>query len=226
MEHFKKSNKPKLIKTYEELKKQVEQHDPKTPKITMGMVKPSPQKDYLLNVVLYSDTPNFTGQKPWQGLFMMFPKDSHRQYQVKAPKIFPQSIMRRVVRRDRTKREANLFKLGIKIFSTDEEFAELFDKKGHYIIAFKIFSADSIEPTKSKHKPLEKNLKDAQKMSMNCKYIKTNIDTSFDTFVEAIAKKHHVVNECWLNRSSSNRLQILSKFSCGVNFCAGMLRSI
>ena len=63
----------------------------------------------------------------------------------------------------------------------------------------KVFSADSIEPTKSKHKPLEANLKDALKMSMNNKYIKTNLDTSFDTFVEAIAKKHHVVNECWID---------------------------
>ena len=52
---FKTRNKPKLIKTYEELKKQVEQHEPQAPKITMGMVKPSGQKDYLLNVVLYSN---------------------------------------------------------------------------------------------------------------------------------------------------------------------------
>ena len=126
---FKNGNKPKLVKTYEELKKQVEQHEPQAPKITMGMVKPSGQTDYLLNVVLYSDTPNFTGQRPYQGLYMMFPKDPHRQYQVKATKIFPQNIMRRIVRLDRTKREANLFRLGLKLFSTDEEFKELYDKK-------------------------------------------------------------------------------------------------
>ena len=190
-----------MIKTYEELKKQVEQHDPKAPKITMGMVKPSPQKDYLLNVVLYTDVKQATKQKPWNGLYVMFPTDPHRQYQVKAPKVFPQNITRKVVRIDKTKREANLFRRGINILLTDNEFANLYDKltSGFGIVAFKIFTVDSIEPTKSKHKPLEKNLKDAQKMNMNCKYIETNIDTSFDTFVEAIAKIHRVVNECWIN---------------------------
>ena len=128
----------------------------------------------------------------------MFPKDPHRQYQVKAPKVFPQHIMRRIVRRDKTKREANLFRLGARILSTDEEF-EFFEKKGHYVTAFKIFTVDSIEPTKSKHKPLEKNLKDAQKMSINCKYVETKFDTTFKTFKEAIAKKEYVENKCWLD---------------------------
>ena len=54
---FERSNKPKLKKTYEELKRLVEQHQPKQSKITMKMVKPAPQKDYLLNVVLFSDQP-------------------------------------------------------------------------------------------------------------------------------------------------------------------------
>ena len=76
----------KLIKTYESLKQQVEQHQPKTSKITMGMVRPLPQTEYLLNVVLYTDVQQAKGQKPWNGLYMMFPTDPHRQYQVKAPK--------------------------------------------------------------------------------------------------------------------------------------------
>ena len=67
---FKHSNKPKLIKTYEELKKQVEQHEPQAPKITMGMVKPTSRKDYLLNVVLYTDVKQATKQKPWNGLYV------------------------------------------------------------------------------------------------------------------------------------------------------------
>ena len=34
---------------------------------------------------------------------------------------------------------------------------------------------------------------------MNNKYMNTFIDTSSDTFVEAVAKKNHVKNERWLN---------------------------
>ena len=48
---FKNSNKPKLIKTSAELKKQVEQHEPQAPKITMGMVKPSAQR--IIFLMLY-----------------------------------------------------------------------------------------------------------------------------------------------------------------------------
>ena len=73
---------------------------------------------------------------------------------------------------------------------TDQEFNELYDKKGHYIIAFKIKSVDQIESSKSTHNPRDKKLKDGHKVSMNNKYMNTFIDTSFDTFVEAIAKKN------------------------------------
>ena len=165
------------------------------------MVRPLPQKEYLLNVVLYTDVQQAKGQKPWNGLYMMFPTDPHRQYQVKAPKIFPQSIVKRVVKTDQTKQEARLFKLGIKIFLTDGNFAHLYDKltSGFGIVGFKIFTVDSIEPTKSRHKPLEKNLKDLHKISMNNKCMYTMVYDDFDTFVEAIAKKNHVRNECWLN---------------------------
>ena len=129
----------------------------------------------------------------------MFPTDPHRQYQVKAPKIFPQKIVKQLIRMDKTNQEAKLFKLGIQIFLTDDEFESFYDKKGTYIVAFKIFSVDSIVTTKSKHKPLDENLKDVQKISMNSKYIETKLDTSFNTFKEAIAKTPYTINECWLN---------------------------
>jgi hypothetical protein len=98
-----------------------------------------------------------------------------------------------------TKKEAKLFKLGSQIFLTDEELNEFYDKKGQYIVAFKIFTVDSIEPAKSKHKPLDKNLKDIQMISMNKKHIETKFDTSFNTFKEAVAKTPYTINECWLN---------------------------
>ena len=125
---FLKSNKPKLLETYEALKTQIGAQRPNTLKVTFENVKPSARKDYLINVVLYTDVQQAKGQKPWNGLYLMFPSDPNRQYEVKAPKIFPQSIVKRVVRIDKTKQEARLFKLGIKILLTDGNFENLYDK--------------------------------------------------------------------------------------------------
>lgn len=199
---FINSNKTKLIKTYEDLKKQVEQYTPASQKISMRTIKPLPQKDYLINVVFYSDT-GFSGgkkgaQKKWKDLYVMFPKEPHRQLHVKAPKVFPVHLTKQVIRSD-SKKQLRFFRAGITIFLTDDEFKDLYDKKGHYITAFKIFTVDSIDTSKSQHKPLEKKLKSGEKVSINNKYIETTVDTSFDTFVEAIAKKNHVRNECWIN---------------------------
>jgi len=149
--------------------------------------------------MLYSDTPNFTGQRPWKGLYLMFHKEPIRQLQVKAPKQFPPQLLNKIVRRDKTRQEARLYNRGIKIFLTDEDFKKFFGDKEHYLIAFKIKSVDQIESSKSRHKPLEKKLKDGHKVSMNNKYMNTFVDTNFDAFVEAIAKKNHIKNECWLN---------------------------
>ena len=54
---FLKSNKPKLLETYEAFKKQIGAQIPDTTKVTFSSVKPSANKDYLINTMLYSDTP-------------------------------------------------------------------------------------------------------------------------------------------------------------------------
>ena len=51
------------------------------------------------------------GQKQWKGLYMMFPKDPHRQLQVKGPDPFPGSIIKKLV-----KIYDKEFKFGIELF--------------------------------------------------------------------------------------------------------------
>ena len=72
-------------------------------------------------------------------------------------------------------------------------------EQGCYVVAFKIFSVDTIVEPKSKHKPLEKQLKNAQKVSINNKYIETKLNSNFDTLTESLAKPEYVNDECWLN---------------------------
>ena len=73
-------------------------------------------------------------------------------------------------------------------------------KQGSYVVAFKIFSVDTIVESKSKHNPLSKKLKNAApKISVHNKYIETKLNTCFNTFKEALAYPHYVNNECWLN---------------------------
>ena len=71
---------------------------------------------------------------------MMFPSEPHRQLQVKGPESFPGSIIKKLVTlEDRTE-----FKFGIELFKTDDDFKTFYLEKGSYLVAFKIFSVDSI----------------------------------------------------------------------------------
>jgi hypothetical protein len=146
----------------------------------------------------------------------MFAKEPHRQLHVKGPDQFPGSINKQLVLVSDKKE----FKFGIEMFKTDDEFKSFYLEKGSYLDAFKIFSVDSIDTSKSKHNPLSKKLKDAaQKISIHNKYIETKLNTSFNTFKEALTNPHYVNSECWLNTSqdvygdtlSSKKRQVVTR---------------
>ena len=69
---FTNSNKPKLIKTYESLKKLAEKPSKLITVKRMNPKKPT-KKEYLIDVIFYSTRPQHKGQRPWKGLYMMFP---------------------------------------------------------------------------------------------------------------------------------------------------------
>ena len=47
--------------------------------------------------------------------------------------------------------------------------------------------------------PENQNLRDTTHISIYNKYIETEIDPSYSTIKEALAKKHYTENECWIN---------------------------
>ena len=89
----------------------------------------------------------------------------------------------------------------ISYFDTDYEFMEWYGFIADYLHAFQIMSVVELSNEKHAYKPLEVNLKDVSKLSIANKYIETTLDTSQDTFQEAIQLnyvKHHS-DECIIN---------------------------
>ena len=84
------------------------------------------------------------------------------------------------------------------ILRTDPEFNDM--AKGdmyQYINAIRIESANVAEG--EAQPPENQNLRDATNISIYNKYIETEIDPSYSTIKEALAKKHYTENECWIN---------------------------
>jgi hypothetical protein len=129
---FTNSNKPKLLQTYESLKKQVEKPSKLITVKKMNQKKPT-KKEYLVNVVFYSDRPNCMGQKQWKGLYMMFPKDPHRQLQVKGPDPFPGSIIKQLVKLDDKKNSSLVLN-----YLTDDEFKSSWLEQGCCVVALNL----------------------------------------------------------------------------------------
>jgi hypothetical protein len=179
------------------------------------------EKEYHLVVNFYSEGQNFEGQKPYmkngQPWYLMFHSQKDRLLTVKGPDPFPDIIKQFVEKPSIQLTKRKVQKLGseysykntpehkllwdrsIKMFCTDDEFAENYKLNGHYIAAFKVLKMTVFEKESAKHNPLDANLKDTQKVSINNTYIESKIDTTFDTFKEAIANKHYKVNQCWIN---------------------------
>jgi hypothetical protein len=89
----------------------------------------------------------------------------------------------------------------INYFDTDYEFLSWYGLVVDYLHAFKSLSVVEVSNNEQSYEPLEANLKDSSKSSIANKYIETILDTSTETFFEAIQLgyvKHHA-NECLIN---------------------------
>ena len=89
----------------------------------------------------------------------------------------------------------------ISYFDTDYEFMGWYNFIADYLHAFQIMSVVELSNEEQAYEPLEANLRDVSKKSIANKYIETILDTSKDTFYEAIQLgnvKHHD-NECIIN---------------------------
>ena len=85
------------------------------------------------------------------------------------------------------------------ILETDSVFDEYLNKVRDYISVVYIKGIEELNPSDKKYNPYDDPLKDSSHISINYKYIHTNIDISKDTFQKAIELNHYVDNECWIN---------------------------
>ena len=85
------------------------------------------------------------------------------------------------------------------ILLSNDAFSEFFEKTQGYVKAVYVKSAEHIPKTKKKYNVEKEKLKDTTHVSINYKYIETNVDMSFNTLKEAIENKDYIKDECWLN---------------------------
>ena len=88
----------------------------------------------------------------------------------------------------------------VDILRTDKDFEE-YDSMiiYHYLNAIYITEAEEQTPTDKVYNPYEAPLKSTSNVSINYRYIHTNVELSKDTFAEAIKQEHYIENECWIN---------------------------
>ena len=119
---------------------------------------------------------------------------AQRQAQVKANDFIETVIKRRITKQY----DKFLFKRLMLILRTDPEFNEMARGEMYrYIDAIRIESANIAEG--EAQPPENQHLRDATNISIYNKYIETEIDPSYSTIKEALAKRHYTENECWIN---------------------------
>ena len=125
---------------------------------------------------------------------------AQREANVKANDFIETVIKRRITKQF----DKFLFKRLMLILRTDPKFNVM--AKGEmyqYIDAIRIESANVAEG--EAQPPENQNLRDTTHISIYNKYIETEIDPSYSTIKEALAKKHYAENECWINISIYNK---------------------
>ena len=123
---------------------------------------------------------------------------AYREFNVAIPMEFPHELLKTYITYLEPD-EKQWYKI-IDILRTDKDFDE-YDSMidHHYLNAIYIKEAEEQKPTDKIYNPYEAPLKSTSNVSINYKYIHTNVEISKDTFAEAIKQEHYIENECWIN---------------------------
>ena len=114
---------------------------------------------------------------------------SLKQFQIMAPESFIKMYYHKMI--ERTK-EAASFHRAINYLCTDVHFKEFYDHaslSGGYFMAIYFNEATIMSSAKSTYNPLDENLMNSQKISINCKYIHTTLDMNFANLKQAMSKE-------------------------------------
>jgi len=134
---------------------------------------------------------------------------------VKSQKWIEEKVGERIIRADRDT-EKDFAKL-MTIMRTDKEFDEMVQGEFYYYIdAIKIMKAELIDESAEDYDIFADELTDAKhNVSIYNRYIQTELNPDCLKFKEAIKKKGHVENECWMNTLLDHYSETLFKHKRG-----------
>ena len=149
--------------------------------------------------MLYTDEekdkkPDF---KKYDRSYWVIGKRDYRQYSITISQNFPSTLIKQRI--TNKKPDATEWRQIIRIMLTDTEFKTFYIKHLPYINAIYIGAIERLKKRSSSYNPLDENLRDATKISINYRYIETNLNMNASTFKEAIENKNYIENECWIN---------------------------
>ena len=169
--------------------------------VRIQKLQESNQKEYLIDVFLYSMNQQIPTQRPdfkkYGESYYCLGARGYRQLTVKAPSTFPSNhIKTKITQAEEDKQE---WSQAIKILKTSTDFKKFYVDIEPYLAAVYFASPQSITPSDKAYDHLNESLQDATKVSFNCNYIETSIKLNVETFKEAVENTHCVINECWIN---------------------------
>ena len=134
---------------------------------------------------------------------------------VKSQKWIEEKVGERIFRDDRDT-EKDFAKL-MTIMRTDKDFDDIVQGElYHYIDAIKIMKAELIDESAEDYDIFADELTDAKhNVSIFNRYIQTELNPDCLKFKEAIKKKGHVDNECWMNTLLDHYSETLFKHKRG-----------
>lgn len=87
----------------------------------------------------------------------------------------------------------------IQILETNDEFSAWHHQVKDYLEMVHLSNFTSIDSSPPNKNFIDWKSRDTEHISINYKYISTDIDLDKDTFKSAIEKKNYIKNECWIN---------------------------
>ena len=158
-------------------------------------------KEYLVEALFFT-TSNNNGTRGRQDFkkygipYYIYGTRKYRQFEVVSLK-FPRNLLKTYI--TNTEEDKDEWKHILKIMLSDREFKKWYNIVEPYIDAIYIKSVDRIKRNKNKYNALDESLRDTEHISLNYRYIETNLNMSVDTFKDAIQNNNYIKNECWIN---------------------------
>jgi len=156
-------------------------------------------REYIIEYMLFSLEKQHADQKhdfiKHEMKYYLIGLRSYKTMLIKSRGVFPEDFIKTWITDGHIEDEAGHMKVVadkhewdklIDIMKTNDEFRDFFHYKEHYINSVYIASVEKIEKSKTKYNPLTTKLKDSFHISINFKYISTEVDLTVSNLKQAI----------------------------------------